>query len=73
MHTFNSSTWETEAGDYEFKTNLVYRMSFRTARATQRNPVLKNQKTQNQTKPNKTRNKQKTNNNNMKDTERGKA
>ena len=28
----------------EFKASLVYRMSSRTARATQRNPVLKNQK-----------------------------
>jgi hypothetical protein len=28
----------------EFKASLVYRVSSRTARATQRNPVLKNQK-----------------------------
>jgi hypothetical protein len=28
----------------EFETSLVYRVSSRTARATQRNPVLKNQK-----------------------------
>jgi hypothetical protein len=28
----------------EFKAGLVYRVSSRTARATQRNPVLKNQK-----------------------------
>jgi hypothetical protein len=28
----------------EFEGNLVYRLSFRTARATQRNPDLKNQK-----------------------------
>jgi hypothetical protein len=28
----------------EFKASLVYRVSFRTARATQRNPVSKNQK-----------------------------
>ena len=28
----------------EFKANLVYRGSSRTARATQRNPVLRNQK-----------------------------
>jgi hypothetical protein len=27
----------------EFKASLVYRVSFRTARATQRNPVSKNQ------------------------------
>jgi hypothetical protein len=40
----------------EFKANLVYRVSSRTARATQRNPVSKNQK------PNQTNqtNKQKT-------------
>jgi hypothetical protein len=29
----------------EFEASLVYRVSFRTARATQRNPVLKNPKT----------------------------
>ena len=29
----------------EFKDSLVYRVSFRTSRATQRNPVLKNKKT----------------------------
>jgi hypothetical protein len=28
----------------EFEASLVYRVSFRTARATQRNPVSKNQK-----------------------------
>jgi hypothetical protein len=28
----------------EFETSLVYKVSSRTARATQRNPVLKNQK-----------------------------
>jgi hypothetical protein len=28
----------------EMEANLVYRVSSRTARATQRNPVLKNQK-----------------------------
>jgi hypothetical protein len=30
---------------FEFKASLVYRVSSRTVRATQRNPVLKNQKT----------------------------
>jgi hypothetical protein len=30
--------------DFEFEANLVYRVSSRTARATQRKPVLKNQK-----------------------------
>jgi hypothetical protein len=35
----------------EFKASLVYRVSSRTARATQRNPVSKNQKpNQNKTK-----------------------
>jgi hypothetical protein len=34
----------------EFEVSLVYRVSSRTARATQRNPVLKNNKTKNQNK-----------------------
>jgi hypothetical protein len=34
----------------EFKASLVYRVSSRTARATQRNPVLKNKTKQNKTK-----------------------
>jgi hypothetical protein len=34
-HTFNPSTWEAEAGE----ASLVYRVSSRTARAMQRNPV----------------------------------
>jgi hypothetical protein len=37
-HAFNPSTWEAEAGS-EFEASLVYRVSSRTARATQRNPV----------------------------------
>jgi hypothetical protein len=41
----------------EFEASLVYRVSSRTARAIQRNPVLKNK--QNKTKQNKTKNKQK--------------
>jgi neutral trehalase len=36
--------------DQNINTSLVYRMSSRTARATQRNPVSKNQKIINQTK-----------------------
>ena len=46
VHIFNSSTQEAEKGrSLEFKANLVYRASFRTARATQKSPVLKkNQK-----------------------------
>jgi hypothetical protein len=34
----------------EFEVSLVYRVSFRTARATQRNSVSKNQKPTNQPK-----------------------
>jgi outer membrane biosynthesis protein TonB len=42
--TFNPSTWMTEAGGSEFKANLIYRVSSRTARSTQKNPVLKKKK-----------------------------
>jgi hypothetical protein len=38
----------------EFEASLVYRMSSRTARAIQRNPVSKNKTKQNKTKQNKT-------------------
>ena len=38
--TFNPST-EGEAVGSEFETCLVYRVNFRTARATERNPVSK--------------------------------
>jgi hypothetical protein len=42
VHAFNPSTWEAEAGGFlEFAAILVYRVSSRTARATQRNPVSK--------------------------------
>jgi hypothetical protein len=41
----------------EFEASLVYRVSSRTARATQRNPVSKNQKPK--TKKNKKKNKKK--------------
>jgi hypothetical protein len=44
-HSFNPSTREAEAGEFEFKASLVYKVSSRTARATQRNPVLKQNKT----------------------------
>jgi hypothetical protein len=37
----------------EFEASLVYRVSSRTARATQRNPVSKNKTKQNKTKQNK--------------------
>jgi hypothetical protein len=53
-HTFNPSTPEVKAGGYlEFETNLVYKVSSRTARATQRNPVSKNKKKQKQKQTNK--------------------
>ena len=38
---------KAEAGGSESKVGLVYRVSSRTARATQRNPVLENQTKQN--------------------------
>jgi hypothetical protein len=39
----------------EFEASLVYRVSSRTARATQRNPVLKNKQTNKQTRNKKNR------------------
>jgi hypothetical protein len=46
-HAFNPSTWEAEAGRFfEFEASLVYRVSSRTARAIQRNPVSKKTKKQ---------------------------
>lgn len=42
-HTFNPRTWEAKASkSHEFETNLIFRVSSRTCRATERNPVLKN-------------------------------
>ena len=45
-HAFNSSTREAEGGIFlEFKASLVFKLSSRTgSKATQRNPVSKNQK-----------------------------
>ena len=45
VHTFNPSTWVAEAGRRisELEASLVYRMSSRTVRATQRNPVSEKQ------------------------------
>jgi hypothetical protein len=43
----------------EFEASLVYRVSSRTARAIQRNPVSKNKTKNKQTKTNKQTNKQK--------------
>jgi hypothetical protein len=49
-HAFIPSIWEARGRRIsEFKASLVYRVSSRTARATQRNPVSKKQK-QNKTK-----------------------
>jgi hypothetical protein len=42
-HAFDPSTREAEAGGFEFKASLVYKVSSRTAKTIQRNPVLKNQ------------------------------
>jgi hypothetical protein len=39
----------------EFEASLVYKVSFRTARGIQRNPVSKNKTKQNKTKQNKTK------------------
>jgi hypothetical protein len=42
VHAFNPRTWEAPSRRIsEFKASLVYRVSSRIARATQRNPVLK--------------------------------
>jgi hypothetical protein len=43
VHAFNPSTQEAEAGGFlEFEASLVYRVSSRTARATQKNPFSEN-------------------------------
>jgi hypothetical protein len=47
---FNPRSWEAEAGGFlssEFEASLVYRVSSRTARAIQRNPVSKQKTTKN--------------------------
>jgi hypothetical protein len=57
-HAFNPSTWEAEAGRFrisEFEASLVYRVSSRTARATQRNPVSENKNNNNNKKANVTK------------------
>ena len=42
-HAYNPSTREAEAGGFlSSEASLVYKVSSRTARATQRNPVSKN-------------------------------
>jgi hypothetical protein len=54
VNVFNLNTQEAEGGRFnEFAGSLLYRMSSRTARATQRTPVLKAQNKQtNKTKQN---------------------
>jgi len=43
VHTLNPSTWRQRLVDLcEFEARLVYRMSFRTVRDTQRNLVSNN-------------------------------
>ena len=50
-HAFNPSPWEAEAGgSYELEASLVYRVSSKTVRATQKNPVSK-KPNQTKTKP----------------------
>jgi hypothetical protein len=45
VHTFNSSTWVGRGRQIsEFQASLVYRVSSRTVRATQRNPISKKPK-----------------------------
>jgi hypothetical protein len=58
VHTFNPSTWEGGRGRLisEFESSLVYKVNSRTARAIQRNPVLKKKK-QKQKQKNKQANK----------------
>ena len=60
-HAFNPNTQEAEAGRQisEFEDSLIYKVSSRTARATQTNPVSKNQKPTNQTKTKQNKNQKK--------------
>lgn len=41
-HVFNGGTWEADPGRSLIKVSLVYRMSSRITKATQRNPVSRN-------------------------------
>jgi hypothetical protein len=58
MHAFNPSSWEAEAGGSEFEASLVYKVTSRTVKPTQRNPVSKNKKIQKQNKQKNKTNKQ---------------
>jgi hypothetical protein len=52
-HTFNPSTWGGKGRWIsEFEASLVYKVSSRPARATQRNPVSKNKQTNKKKKRN---------------------
>jgi hypothetical protein len=56
-HAFNpSSRGDRDRQISEFEASLVYRVSSRTARATQRNPVSKKQKTKNKKQKQKKKN-----------------
>ena len=44
VQVLSTSAREAEAGRHQFKASLVYRMSSKTARATQKNPVFKKKK-----------------------------
>jgi hypothetical protein len=57
VHAFNPSTWEAEAGGFLSLRPTVYRVSSRTARTTQRNPISKKKKTQNNNNNNNNNNK----------------
>lgn len=46
-YAFNPSTWETGRLVSEFENSLVYKVSPKIARATQRSPVLKKRNKQN--------------------------
>jgi hypothetical protein len=57
-HAFNPSTWEAEAGGFlSSEASLVYRVSSRTARAIQRNPVSKTKTNKQKKKKQKTKKK----------------
>jgi hypothetical protein len=58
VHAFNPSTWEAEAGGFlSSRPAWSTRVSSRTARATQRNPVSNNNNNNNNTKKKTNKNK----------------
>jgi hypothetical protein len=60
VHAFNPSTWEAEAGRFlSSRPAWSTKVSSRTAKATQRNPVSKNKKTKKQKKNQKKKKKKK--------------